>query len=119
MRFSLFLVAMVLFSLASCATGEGVNGDPEGMYSLAVQGHIISSSDAIQLMEDNTGRFLYDQRLIAHYRNREPIHSSTLREYFLIDAKKRNFVSSEDMAHVLQLMNDLVPIPVELTSNPI
>ncbi len=107
MRSSLFFLSVVLLtSLASCAPGEGVNGDPEGIYP-AVQGPIINSTDAIQLMSDETGIFQYNPQIIAHYR--EPGHSpAILRVYFLSDATKRDILSSEDMAHVLQLVDKLV-----------
>jgi hypothetical protein len=110
MRSSLFLVAAVLLiPLSSCAPDEGVDGDPEGTYSLAIQGHIISSSDAIQLMSDKTGIFQYNPQIIAHYGNREPRHSPTIRRgYSLSDVTRNDILSSENMAHVLQLVDKLV-----------
>jgi hypothetical protein len=112
MQPGLFLAMMLLIPLYSCAPGEGVNGDQEGTYSLAVQDHIISSNDAIRLMQDKTGEPQYDQRLIAHYG--EPIHNLTMIEHFLIIMKKGSLLSSENVApsedvdHVLQLMDKLL-----------
>jgi hypothetical protein len=107
MQSSLFLVAAFLLTpLASCAPGEGVDGDYEGTYSLAIQDHIISSSDAVQLMQDKTGEPQYDQRLIAYYGKREPTYSPTWYHSRFVIIRREPFQS--DVSHVLQLMDKLV-----------
>jgi hypothetical protein len=106
MQPGLFLAMMLLIPLYSCALGEGVNGDPEGTYSLAVQNHIISSSDAIRLMQDKTGEPQYDQRLIAYYSDREPTYSPTWYHSRFVIISREPFQS--DISHVLQLMDKLV-----------
>ncbi len=81
------------------------------MYSLVVQGHVINSTDAVHLMSDKAGIFQYNPQIIAHYGNREPGHSpATWRGYFLSDVTRRDILSSDDMAHVLQLVDKLVNV---------
>jgi hypothetical protein len=106
MQPGLFLAMMLLTSLASCAPGEGVNVDPEGTYSLAIQDHIISSNDAVQLMQDKTGEPQYDQRLIAYYSDREPTYSPTWYHSRFVIIRREPFQS--DASHVLQLMDRLI-----------
>ncbi len=105
MQSRLFLVVVLITSLAPCAPGEDVNGDPEGMYSPAIQGPVISSEDAIQLMSDNPQKFQQDQLLIAYYATIRPTQSPTW-QYFP-NAKRRERLFQDDMARVLQIMDKL------------
>ncbi len=106
MQSRLFLVVVLLTSLASCAPGESVDGDPKGMYSSAVQGPIINSTDAIQLMIDNTQKFQQDQLLIAYYAAIRPTQSPAWRDF--PTAERREHLFQDDISHVLQLVDKLV-----------
>ncbi len=96
---------VLLTSLASCAPGEAVDGDPEGMYSPMIQGPIINSTDAIKLMSDNAQKFQQDQILIAYYAAIKPTQSPAWRYFH--NAERRERLFQDDISHMLQIMDKL------------
>ncbi len=105
MQSRLFLVVVLLTFLASCAPGESVDGDPKGMYSSAVQGPIINSTDAIQLMSDNAQKFQQDQLLVAYYAAIRPTQSPAWR--YFPNAERRERLFQDDIDRVLRIMDKL------------